>query len=50
MAIQFEKIENKSFHPGFFDKMEKIAYARLIKGPDYVKPEFIDPKNMDQHL
>ena len=30
MAIEFEKLDNKSFEKGFYDRMESINYARLI--------------------
>jgi hypothetical protein len=30
MAVQFEKLDNKTFDKTFYDRMEKISYSRLI--------------------
>lgn len=32
MAVQFERLDNKSFDSKFFDRMEQINYARLVQG------------------
>ena len=50
MAVQFEKLENKTFDEEFFDRMEGINYARLIQGKDYKVPEFLEGVDPDQGL
>ena len=42
LAIEFERLENSSFKPAFFERMEERNYERFIEGEKYLQPEFAD--------
>ena len=40
MAIEFERLETKSFKQSFFEKMEEINYDRYIEQEKWRGPQF----------
>ena len=42
MAIELERLEQSSFKPDFYEKMEVLNYDRYIEMEKYVYPEFVD--------
>ena len=42
MATEWERLDKSSFGLKFFDRMEKINYARLVEGKKFKQPEFMD--------